>query len=100
MQSLVLHHLPAGSFIVAWWYSVVLPIFFSLLKEKMMMNRKSSPKVYLMGYTVVLVLLPMLSTFNQPAFLQAQEITAREAKRTENGFIRIFHTGWAKRHRK
>lgn len=41
-----------------------------------MMTRKSSPKVHLFGYGMVLALLPMLSVFNQPAFLQAKEITA------------------------
>ncbi|MDX2072130.1 MAG: M56 family metallopeptidase [Haliscomenobacter sp.] len=43
---------------------------FSLLKERiMMMNRKPASKVYLLGYAVVLVLLPMLSVFNQPVLI-------------------------------
>ena len=47
---------------------------FSLLKERIvMMNRKPASKVYLLGYAMVLVTLPMLSVFNQPVFLQGQE---------------------------
>lgn len=50
---------------------------FSLLKERiMMMNRKPVSKLYLLGYAVVLVILPMLSVFNQPVFLQVQEINS------------------------
>lgn len=53
---------------------------FSLLKERiMMMNRKSSSKVYLLGYAVVLALLPVLSVFNQPAFVQAAAIDSAQA---------------------
>lgn len=41
-----------------------------------MMNRKSSPKVHLLGCAMVLSTLPVLSVFNQPALLQGQEIIA------------------------
>ncbi|WP_373551321.1 M56 family metallopeptidase [Haliscomenobacter sp.] len=48
---------------------------FSLLKERiMMMNRKPSSKVYFLGYAMILSLLPILSVFNQPAFVQAAAI--------------------------
>jgi BlaR1 peptidase M56 len=53
---------------------------FSLLKERiMMMNRKPASKVYLLGYAVVLALLPMLSVFNQPAFVQSATINSDQA---------------------
>ncbi len=53
---------------------------FSLLKERiMMMNRKSSSKVYLLGYAVVLALLPVLSVFNQPAFVQVATSNSAQA---------------------
>ena len=54
------------------------------------MNRKSSPKVYLLGYVVVLALLPMLSTFNQSAFLPAQEITVPEPSEPKTDSVEFF----------
>ena len=53
---------------------------FSLLKERiMMMNRKPASKVYLLGYAVVLALLPVLSVFNQPAFVQVAASNSAQA---------------------
>lgn len=52
---------------------------FSLLKERIvMMNRKPASKVYLLGYAMVLALLPVLSVFNQPAVVQASEIGSNQ----------------------
>lgn len=53
---------------------------FSLLKERiMMMNRRPASKVYLLGYAMVLALLPMLSVFNQPALVQTLETSLDQA---------------------
>lgn len=59
---------------------------FSLLKERiMMMNRKSSPKVYLFRYALTGLLLPCLLLFNQPAANQTEQIhtQASSLKTTE-----------------
>ncbi len=55
-----------------------------------MMNRKSSPKVYLLGCAMVLSTLPMFSVFNQPAFLQGQEITAPQPSEPKTDSAEFF----------
>ena len=53
---------------------------FSLLKQRItMMNRKPSSKVYFLRYAMILSILPMLSVFNQPAFVQTPGISLDQA---------------------
>lgn len=54
------------------------------------MMRKSSPKVHLFGYAMVLALLPMLSVVNQPAFLQTKEIPATERSEPKTDSVEFF----------
>lgn len=54
------------------------------------MTRKSSPKVHLFGYAMGLALLPLLSVFNQPAFVQANEPTVIERNEPKTDSAEFF----------
>lgn len=54
------------------------------------MTRKSSPKVHFFGYAMGLALLPLLSVFKQPAFLQAKEMAVIERNEPKTDSVEFF----------